>query len=334
MKTRSIWLGLSLVLWLGCFFEHTTLAQADHRVVVCARGCEYRTIQAAIDAARPNDTIHIAPGTYVEHLTLYDKQVVLVGEDAATTIVSGNNAGRVLALYANSALTMTNITIRNGKVTDNQGGGIYNDGLLVIDRSRIVNNSASVSGGGIANFGTLRISHSTIAGNTSPGNGAGIVNGGRMTITASMFFGNYAKGRGGAIYHSVGTFVLTASSVTNNRADFAGGGIANFDRMIITGSTVSANKTAGAGGGVLNGGQMTLMNLTMTSNRASDGDSYYNAGTLVMGSANLVGSASSVNCTNWGVVFLVKPNLHSEADCGANGLDTYNKLPATASQAR
>lgn len=28
MKTRSIWLGLSLVLWLGCFFEHTTLVQS------------------------------------------------------------------------------------------------------------------------------------------------------------------------------------------------------------------------------------------------------------------------------------------------------------------
>jgi predicted outer membrane repeat protein len=317
MKTRAICWGLSLALCLACFFEHPSLAQANHKVIVCPQGCDYKTIQAAIDAAQHNDTIHLAPGTYIEHLTLYDKQISLVGEDAATTIVSGNNEGRVLSLYANSALTMTNITIRNGKVTDNQGGGIYNDGLLVIDKSRIVNNSASVSGGGIANFGTLRISRSTIAGNTSPGNGAGIVNGGRMTITASTFFGNYAKGRGGAIYHSVGTFVLTASSVTNNRADFAGGGIANFDRMIITGSTVSANKTAGAGGGVLNGGQMTLMNLTMTSNRASDGDSYYNGGTLVMGSTKLVGGDSSVNCTNWGVVFLVKPNLHGAADCGS-----------------
>jgi predicted outer membrane repeat protein len=294
-------------------------AQAAHSLAVCPHGCEFKSIQAAIDAAMPADTIHIAPGTYVERLTFYDKQVALVGEDAATTIISGNNAGRVLSLYANSTLTITNITIRNGKVTDNQGGGIYNDGVLVIDKSRIVNNSASVSGGGIANFGTLRISRSMIAGNASPGNGAGIVNGGRLTITTSVLFGNYAKGRGGAIYHSVGTFVLTASSVTNNRADFAGGGIANFDRMIITGSIVAANKTNGAGGGVLNGGQMTLINLTMTSNRAGDGDSYYNGGTLVMGSARFVGSDGSVNCTNWGAVFLVKPNLHGDVGCGSGG---------------
>ncbi len=318
----TVWrlcLALCLALGLTGFAGRAgPLQAAPDELTVCPRGCAYSAIQAAVDAAPPNATIRVAPGTYYEHLTFYDKQVTLAGEDAATTIISGSNTGRVLFLFANSALTVTNLTIRDGRVADNQGGGIYNDGVLVIDAVRILNNSAEVSGGGIANFGALRISRSVIAGNASRGNGAGIVNGGRSIITASAIFGNHAQGRGGGIYHSVGAFVLTASRVVNNRADFAGGGVANFDRMVITGSTVAANRTSGAGGGILNGGQVTLLNLTVTGNRAGDGDSYYNGGTLVMGNTRLVGDNDGVNCTNWGVVLLVTSQQQHDAGCGAS----------------
>jgi hypothetical protein len=250
-------------------------------------------------------------------LVLYDKQLTLVGDDSMTTIISGHNSGRVLLLYANSMLTMRGVTIRDGRIADNQGGGIYNDGILTIDRSRIVDNTASVSGGGIANFGTLSISRSTLAGNrVMLGNGGAIVNGGQVTVSTSIIVGNHAEGSGGGIYHSVGAFSMTNSIVTNNRADLAGGGIANFDHMELANSTISANSTAGAGGGVLNGGHVTVASLSLTNNRATDGSSIYNGGTLVIDSAITSGAKGSATCTNWGVVFFRSMNLRSDTHCG------------------
>jgi parallel beta-helix repeat protein len=47
---------------------------------------DYATIQAAINAAKPNDTVYVKPGTYNEALTFKDG-ITLEGEDPATTIV-------------------------------------------------------------------------------------------------------------------------------------------------------------------------------------------------------------------------------------------------------
>jgi hypothetical protein len=305
---------LVFALSLAHLFGQASVVHAAHSITVCASGCDHATIQAAIDAAPPKAIIRVGRGIYVEHLALYDKHVTLDGEAAAKTIISGGNTGRVIFLYANSTLTVTNMTIRDGVIADNQGGGIYNDGVLTVEDSRIADNRAGLSGGGIANFGTLRVNRSLIVGNSAAvGNGGGIVNGGRVTVTASTIVRNYARLRGGGIYHSVGTFALTGSSVADNRADVGGGGIANFDYMSTSNSTVAANRTEGAGGGIVNGGHLTVADLTLASNRASDGSGFYNSGTLVLGNVTVAGEGA--NCTNWGVVIDVSSSPTSSALC-------------------
>jgi hypothetical protein len=47
---------------------------------------EYPTIQSAIDAASPGDTIKVLPGIYTEQLTI-GKSVTLVGTGAQSTII-------------------------------------------------------------------------------------------------------------------------------------------------------------------------------------------------------------------------------------------------------
>jgi hypothetical protein len=312
---RERWLAAALPIF--CILVQPGAAEAARSIDVCPRGCDYTTIQTAVDDALPGDTIRVAPGVYKEHLSLYDRRITITGAGAAKTIVSGDNEGRVLLLYANSTLTLSNITLRGGKVADNQGGGIYNDGVLIVNDAHIVDNRASVAGGGIANFGTLVLNDSLVVENSAyMGNGGGIVNGGRLYVMDSTIKDNNASARGGGIYHSVGTFTLLRSKVVNNRAAAGGGGVANFDFMSTADTQITANTTDGAGGGILNGGHLTAVNTTFSGNRADDGNSLYNSGTLVFGSIESAASGDGVDCTNMGLMVPLLPGSDGDTPCG------------------
>jgi len=63
------------------------LAQAGKTLSVCSSGCNFDKIQAAIDAAAAGDTIEVKAGSYVENLTIKDKQNLKLqgaGRDQAT----------------------------------------------------------------------------------------------------------------------------------------------------------------------------------------------------------------------------------------------------------
>lgn len=72
---------------------------------------DYATIQEAIDAANPGDTIQVWNGVYVENI-IVNKTVSLIGNSSATTIIDGNQAGNTV--YINSDLVnITGFSIRN-----------------------------------------------------------------------------------------------------------------------------------------------------------------------------------------------------------------------------
>jgi parallel beta-helix repeat protein len=81
---------------------------------------DYLTIQAAIDAASPGDTIIVSSGTYYELLNI-DKSLTLQGEDRDTAIIDGNGTGTVVFVSANN-VAISGFTIRN---SSNYGCGIY-----------------------------------------------------------------------------------------------------------------------------------------------------------------------------------------------------------------
>ncbi len=94
--------------------------QAATRIVPDA----YPTIQAAIDAASPGDTILVRPGTYVENLTL-DKSIVLTAEffdpqdpTHNTTIIDGGASGQAHTIVIPAGVspmpTIRGFVIRNG----------------------------------------------------------------------------------------------------------------------------------------------------------------------------------------------------------------------------
>ena len=73
---------------------------------------DYATVQEAVDAANPEDTVYIRAGLYHEHVTV-DKALTIEGEHRDTTILCGQGSGDVLHLTA-SGVTVTMLTVRDG----------------------------------------------------------------------------------------------------------------------------------------------------------------------------------------------------------------------------
>jgi parallel beta-helix repeat protein len=74
---------------------------------------EYPTIQSALDAANPGDTIYVQKGIYSENI-IVSKTLTVEGEDRRTTIIDGAGSGSVVQITA-SHVMMRGFTVRNGE---------------------------------------------------------------------------------------------------------------------------------------------------------------------------------------------------------------------------
>jgi parallel beta-helix repeat protein len=107
---------------------------------------KYETIQEAINAASPGDTIQVTAGIYCENITI-DKSINLVGENPATTIIDGIPPGIRITISADN-VRVQGFTVRNGEA------GIF---LRKTSGHKIINNIVTLNNEGIY----LQYSHNT-----------------------------------------------------------------------------------------------------------------------------------------------------------------------------
>jgi hypothetical protein len=249
-----------------------------------------------------NSTITLGPEISITNGTLE-----IIGTGASNLRISGNNTSRVFD-NSRANLTISGVTITNGRAAL-FGGGIYNqDGILTLTNSTVSGNTAPGFGygGGIFNSGgTMTLTNSTVSGNTA-GSGGGIFNnGGTMTLTNSTVSGN----TGGGIDNNSGPVTLTNSTVSGNTAGGVGGIFNNVGGTLnLTSVTVTNNSSTGLScdscvGGINSGGGTTNLNNTIvagnTAASASASPDYFGGRVSSTSSYNIIGNVqATIGITN------------------------------------
>jgi hypothetical protein len=237
---------------------------------VCASGCDFDTIQAAIEYADTADgvIIQVTDPIHTEAGIVVDRDVTIRGLGIADTIVqaheeTGQAPERVFFIEEGATVILEHMTIRHGKpsVQDECGGGIVNWGTLTLKNCVVTDNVAN-GGGGISSRGEgeLTLINCTVSGNTADGiaeysfqcgSGGGITSGGRsLTLINTTVSGNQA-----------GTKRVTSGP----RPRSLGGGvhIGCSCSAVFSNTTISGNKAFRDGGGVSLHGSLRLVNCTL-----------------------------------------------------------------------
>lgn len=245
---------------------------------------DHRTIQAAIDAARPGDNIWVAQGTYDENITLRENVKLEGGWNAGFTgrnwelwrsIIDGGGRGTVVT--GAQGATLDGFTIQNGNAR--LGGGILLENVsMTIKHNTIINNNATGGGGGIEIGSIPRgatdtdITHNVIQNNHTDGKGGGIyvsnshgwiniVN----NIIGGLEMGNTAiEFGGGVLIEACPTVNIEGNEITYNDGGSYAGGVhvagATPNTMIKDNAIQNNHARLGGAGIYLQGGTIITRN--------------------------------------------------------------------------
>ena len=167
--------------------------------------------------------------------------------------IKGNGTSRVFYLTNGPTVVLTALTITNGAVSLDVGGGIYNNnGTLTLNQCTLSGNHASSgSGGGIFNlYGTLTLNRCTLSGNQATYGGAIENDLGALTVNQCTLAGNVGTS-GSGIYNQGGNLALNQSTVAGNVAFLSGGGIYNYQGTTTLTNSIVAGNGSGSGADIV-----------------------------------------------------------------------------------
>ena len=265
-------LNLNLCILVVLFFARG--GQARTLAVGPDPAQEFTTVQAAINAARPGDTIVVADGTYAgpgnRDVDFRGKAITVRstnGPDNCRIDCQSQGRGFFFHRGENRNSTLDGFTIVNGYAS--RGGGIccIEASSPTISNCVFKGNVATQGGGGIyvsrsnpiltqcvfrRNRATYRDLCETEERWKVPACGGAVLNiGGAPTVTGCRFHENLATGSGGAICHAEAVASFTDCEFTSNEAGYLGGAVVAIETPVTATSCVFRQNRAGGCGGAL-----------------------------------------------------------------------------------
>jgi predicted outer membrane repeat protein len=351
-----------LLALLLSFVGHVPAARAASFTVTTLDDSGLGSLRAAMEQANATseaDTITFGVNgviTLASTLPTITGELSIDGPGADNLTISGNNAVRVLEVAAVGTLDLEGVAVANGYIFFEDGGGIYNLGVLRVTNSAFSGNYAR-QGGGVYNTGTLRVTNSAFSGNsarfgggiysssegtvtvqdtTFSGNSADNSGGGIdtsdsiMTIVNSTFTGNTTgdRGLGGGISINGGTTTVFNSTFSNNSARQGGGVYHRYGTMTVENSTISGNTAISQGGGIDNNinGTITVTNSTISGNSATTGGGIHNNDdeTATLQNTIVANNPTGGNCM--GPITDNGGNLSSDNSCAFAAASSQNSI--------
>lgn len=219
------------------------------------------SLRQAIAAAQPGDEIRFSFRAGLIKLTsgelFIDKELTIAGLGSALLVIDANGAGRGFHI-AGAHVRISGLTVRNGSVPGENGGGILNRGALALVDVRVTKNAAIVGGGIFSEnpdgLAPLELRDSTVDDNRGEQSAGGVYVRGPFRMEGSSVSRNASGGNIGGIGLFAGSTAATAEEV------------ASFVR-----SMVSANVADGEVGGIFSNLPMTMSETVVSDNRANGG---------------------------------------------------------------
>jgi parallel beta-helix repeat protein len=238
---------------------------------------QYPTIQAAVTASAPGDTIIVSSGTYTENVIIRNS-LTLTGAGNSSTFIDGQGHGPGISIVAANGINISGFTIKNP--------GADNSTVLVISSLRVA------------------VSHNVIQGFSKQSNGTTIYNSNGIAVvnnlvTGNLYgiaiqggFGNTVQGdnsTGNAV--GIGIFNSTGNIVKLNSFRYGSEGVRIWyqgstgnlvARNMIANNSIAGISLLGSGGNRIIGNEVAFNHISSTSEgiylSSSTGNSvYYNS---------------------------------------------------------
>ena len=235
-------------------------------------------------------TLYVCPRTWYARLLVRAPMVVVgLGDDPASTVLSGGESGTILDVAGpDGAVDVQNLTLDRGAGLDvdhnSGGGGVYCEAYGAVSTTDVVfsNNFANDGAGLYVEGCEVSLLRTTFVDNVSEDDGGAFTLWySHATLDSVLFQGNGGLDGGAAALFYATAALHDVEFVENTSSHFAGALWAYETTLTMAGGEFRGNTNTGAeGGGLLVDGELSLEGVAFSGNTAQRGGGlfvYYQA---------------------------------------------------------